>query len=428
MKLEVDAGKTLLVDGPASLMVLSGKAEVLGAPLKNESRIVVREGKRLPIEVKSKALFELSLGENAKYEQVDGSTVPKTWQKVVDEILSEISSKRPYSVMVMGEVDSGKTTFCTFLANKALKEKLKVAVIDGDLGQSDVGPPSTIGYCILKKPIKDLFDVNAKNAYFIGLTSPGRVMNEVIQGLSKLKDEALRNGAEFLIINTDGWVEGEEAANYKLRLVNVLEPDVVVGIQQEYELLHILGGIGGTKVHIVESPSAIRKRDREKRKILRELSYKKYLKGGKVQSFLISWLKLEGTLLGKGMFPHKERMREIEQILGIHPWYCEETSNTLLLVLGRSQRVSEESLKRLEKSIGKRLKVIREGEENGLLVAIKDINGMFLGIGILEGIDYRRRAIKIYTPVVKGIHTISIGQVKLDREGKELGVCAVFTE
>ncbi|RLI21804.1 hypothetical protein DRO54_02715 [Candidatus Bathyarchaeota archaeon] len=428
MKVEVEAGKTLLVDGPASVDLLSGKAEVLAAPIKRGNRIVVRHGKRLPFEIKSNATFEIMLGEGASYEEVEGSTIPENWVKAVNEIISEAKSNTPLTVMIMGEVDSGKTSFCTYLANVAIREKLRVAVIDGDLGQSDIGPPSTIGYSILNKCVKDLFDVDADNACFIGLTSPGTATTKVIEGLSKLKEEVERKEAQLIIINTDGWVEGEDAASYKLRLVETLKPHIVVGLQQSDELLHILSGIGNAKVYTVDSPSAIKKRDREKRKILRELSYKKYLRGAKIQSFLISWINLEGTLLGKGITPSRERMRQIESILGVKPWYCEETQKTLIIVLGRNKWVPEENLKKLEEAIKKRIKVFREGEESGLIVSLKDINGRFLGIGILQGIDYRRRAIKIYTPVEKGIHTVRIGQVKLDREGKELGVCTVFTE
>ncbi len=428
MKVEVEAGKTLLVDGPASVDVISGKVEVLAAPIKKGKRIVIRHGKRLPFEAKSNASFEIMLGEGASYEEVECSTIPENWTKTVGEIVSEAKAANPFTVMVMGEVDSGKTSFCTFLANMAIKEKLKVAVIDGDLGQSDIGPPSTIGYSILDKCVKDLFDVDAENAYFIGLTSPGTATTKVIEGLFKLKDEVTKRKAELIIINTDGWIEGEDAASYKLRLVESLKPQVVVGIQQSDELLHILTGIGNAKVYTVDSPSAIKKRDREKRRILRELSYKKYLRGGKIQSFLISWINLEGTLLGKGIQPSRERMRQIESILGVKPWYCEETQRTLIIVLGRNKWVPEENIRKLEEATKKRIKIFREGEESGLIVSLKDINGKFLGIGILQGIDYRRRAIKIYTPVNKGIHTVRIGQVKLDREGKELGICTIFTE
>lgn len=54
MKHVVEKGKTLLVDGPASVSLLSGKISVLGAPLQISEKLVVREGKRLPLWVKKK--------------------------------------------------------------------------------------------------------------------------------------------------------------------------------------------------------------------------------------------------------------------------------------------------------------------------------------------------------------------------------------
>jgi hypothetical protein len=41
MNKTVEKGKTLLIDGPASVHFVSGYAEVLGAPLKTGERIVV---------------------------------------------------------------------------------------------------------------------------------------------------------------------------------------------------------------------------------------------------------------------------------------------------------------------------------------------------------------------------------------------------
>ena len=49
MKHVFKKGKTLLVDGPASVSLLSGKISVLGAPLQRGEKLIVREGKRLNV-------------------------------------------------------------------------------------------------------------------------------------------------------------------------------------------------------------------------------------------------------------------------------------------------------------------------------------------------------------------------------------------
>jgi len=423
MKRRIKKGKTLLVDGPASVELISGGAEVLGATFKKGDKIVIRDGKRVPFEVKRSSTFNLMVAENASLEEIDGSTVPVSWETASEEI---VSMKKPNTVMIMGEVDSGKTSFCVYLANEALKRKLKVAVIDGDLGQSDIGPPSTIGFCQITVPVRDLFELEAENAYFFGVTSPSSVISKVITRLTSLSNTVSGADVDFLILNTDGWVDGEDAIKYKIELTKSVAPDVVVGIQGKNELVPILSALKDVKTIAVDSPSVIRKRDREKRKILRQLSYKKYLKGAKVQSFSLNWIRVEGALLTSNNHPITERVEKIRDLLGTSPLYYEETLTTALVVLWKNQWLDEAQIKMVEEVLGKKVSVTREGEEEGLLVGLENEGGSFLGIGIIRGIDYKRRVMKVYTPVNGAVSTVSVGQVKLDEKGRELGMGQVF--
>ena len=70
MTLVVDQGKTLLIDGPISVNLISGKINILGAPLKIGENLVIREGKRLPLNVKKNAVLKLKLGKGASVNEV----------------------------------------------------------------------------------------------------------------------------------------------------------------------------------------------------------------------------------------------------------------------------------------------------------------------------------------------------------------------
>ena len=48
-------------------------------------------------------------------------------------------------VLVIGATDVGKSTFCRFLIERGVTSKLKVGFVDADVGQSQIGPPTTIG-------------------------------------------------------------------------------------------------------------------------------------------------------------------------------------------------------------------------------------------------------------------------------------------
>jgi polynucleotide 5'-hydroxyl-kinase GRC3/NOL9 len=360
MNRTVERSKTLLVDGPASVSVISGKVEVFGFSVKNVSRIVIREGKRLPFAVSEKADFDVLLGESASVEEVDGNTIPQSWIESVDVLGS--FQKKPVIAMVLGKADSGKTSFCTYLINRLINEKQKVAVLDGDLGQSDIGPPCAVAYAFVTKPVTDLFMLKAENAFFVGFTSPSEAVDKTVRGMALMKQEILDKAADFVVVNTDGWVEGEEAVEYKLRLVEELNPDVIFCMQQKDELAPLLVALEKFRKSMVESPLTIRQRNREKRRDLREFGYIKYLADAKVKTWALKLLTIE-----------EQSGAQIRQI----------------------------------------------GEE-GLLLGLYDSQREFLGIGILRKVDYERKALKVLTSISTRPSSIALGKVRLDEKVKEI--------
>ncbi len=420
---EVKANKTLLINGPASVRLVSGEAEILGAPLGIDEKIIIRNGKRTPFYVKKEATFDITHIRDPVIEEAEGNTIPASWLKVAEETLV---LKKPTVIMIMGEVDSGKTSLCTFLANTATKAKRSVAVIDADLGQSDIGPAATIGLAYINRPIKDFFNLQADDIYFVGLTSPSGAVEHVVRSISDFKTRVLQRNRDFLVINTDGWVEGEEAAEYKSILTETIAPSAVIGIEQEKELTPILSKLKKPSVLIVEPSTAVKKRDRERRKTLRELSYKKYLKNVKVEAFPLSWIKIEGMYSSQSLFLTNERLKKIETVLGIHPAFCEETVEAIWIVLRRNQRLSFEKLQKAEEAFKKKIQVMQNGDERGLIVGLHDAENKFLGLGIISSIDYNRKVMKVSTPVTKEVVTIRVGRVKLDDEYQEVDTAATL--
>ncbi len=416
----VEKGKTLLVDGPASVSVTSGQVEVFGLKTNVANKIVIREGKRLPFAVNETAAFSISLAEKGSMEEVDGNTVPASWVKAYEDV-SNLQVK-PATVMVLGNVDSGKTSFCTYLINRLLDKKKKIAVLDGDLGQSDVGPPCTVSYAFVTKPITDLFGLQAKNAIFIGATSPNGTADRVVDGLIQLRNEITANSPDFIVANSDGWTDGEEAVKYKVRLVEKINPDVLLCLQQKDELTPILSSLEKFRKIAVESPSVISQRTGEKRKNLRELGYKKYLRNAKVQSFPLSWLRIEDNeLFGLSKtYQNPAIAGKIYNLLGMKPLHFVEQTDRISVIIGKRRWINADNLKKVEEEMKKKVVVIRKGEEEGLLIALHNGEGRFLGIGVIQEIEYLRKNLKILTPVSQDVAMAVIGKVKLDKNMKEI--------
>jgi polynucleotide 5'-hydroxyl-kinase GRC3/NOL9 len=383
-------------------------------------KVVIREGKRLPFVVEEKATFDISLGENASAEEVDGNTIPPSWLKSFEELL-KIQAK-PVTAIVLGTVDSGKTSFCTYLLNKLLREKKKIAILDGDLGQSDIGPPCAVAYNFVTKPITDLFNLEAKNAFFVGVTSPSIAISKVIEGLTSLKREILGNNPDFIVINTDGWVEGEEAVNYKIQLIEELKPDIIFCIQQKDELTPFFNALEKFATVVVDSPPAIKQRSREKRRNLRELGYTKYLRNAKVQSLPLNWLKIEENgLFGlAGTHENTRQARKIYELLGMKPLHLAELKDRIFIVIGRRRWIDEDNIKKVEEFTKKKMVVTRKGEEEDTLMALYNAERRFLGIGVLKEVDYTRKTLKVLTPVMKEISIVALGKVRLDKNLKEI--------
>lgn len=420
MRQTIERGKTLLVDGPACISLYSGALRAFGAPIKVGDHIIVRRGRRIPLEALEDSEIELLLGNSASYSLIDEDPIPTSWKEAASKI---VGTGECMKIAVLGSVDSGKTSFCTYLANVALNAGRNVALIDGDLGQSDVGPPGTLGLSFVRKPLVDPFNLQPNSIVFVGVTSPSSVIEPTINGLVELVGRALAAGSDFIVVNTDGWVEGFDAVNYKLRLIKSLQPNFVVVLQDKDELKPMVDLLTGLEISIinVETPKNVKKRDRETRKLIRESSYRRFLRDAKVRSYPLSWVKVDGCLGIRGKQDQALRKR-VDEILGDKVVYCESYQDSIILVLREGAVLSSEERAKISAEFNKPLRVMCRGDERGLMVALEDERGCFLGIGTINCIDFDRGTIKIYTNVDGPISRIRVGQIRLDERGNEIEI------
>ena len=416
--LTLEKGKTLLVDGPARVHLQSGKASVLGAQVEGGEQLVVRRGKCMPILGLVDCKVDLTLGENASQTIHGENTIPSSWLQATEKILA---CEEPTTVLVVGSVDCGKTGFCTFLANLAFGKKQKIVIVDGDMGQSDIGPPGTVSFANFDEPVTDLFKLRSEKLKFIGVTSPSGKIEAVLDAVSNLRQKVAEQSADFVIVNTDGWVQGEVAAKYKVDLTKRVAPDLIVAVQCEEELSPILSELKEFQVMVIESPPIIKKRDQETRKLLRESAYKKYLKDAKVRSFPLSWVAVEGDLKINGNNGSPLR-KQIENILGKEVLFCQDEPDRITIMLGKTATMNEEHVKKLESELGKHVMLLRWGDEEGLLVALEDANDKVLGLGTIGAVDFDKGTIVLNTSVEEPVSKIIVGQIRLDAEGHEIGL------
>ena len=142
--------------------------------------------------------------------------------------------------MMIGAPDTGKTTMSMTLITEALAKGRTVAYVDGDLGQTTVGPPTCVGLKWLRSPDEldhlDAFD----DLRFVGGITPDRYRLQQVTGVASLVDSA-RVDADLIVIDTTGAVSGVVGQTLKYHKVELCRPDVVVALQRGSEMEPLVG-------------------------------------------------------------------------------------------------------------------------------------------------------------------------------------------
>ena len=271
MRYELSPKNTVIVRGPASVILLAGQATILGGPFAPHHRKIVATQKQLPIETESRAELEVTLGEPAEIFEIPGSTIPPSWRRAA----STLEQMQEGEVVILGPPDVGKSTLCIYLVNKLLQGGQSLRVIDADIGQADMGPPTTITCAAPTQPIASLQEMPPERRLFIGDISPSGVERKLISGIGRL---STKNEKLLTIINTDGWVADLNAIPYKINLLGAVGPNLVLGLAYSNELEPILDGVRFPSMRIEASKDAL-KRSRVDRRSVRVDAYRRFLEG-----------------------------------------------------------------------------------------------------------------------------------------------------
>ncbi len=157
--------------------------------------------------------------------------------------------------MVVGAADTGKSTFAHWLFERlsALSQGA-LAFLDGDPGQSTLGPPTTVTLLVRQSGDAGFLWSGRRWRRFVGSTTPRNHEIALLTSVGRLTEVARSRKTHVTIYDTSGLIDPNQGGiELKLAKIDLLRPDTVVAIRLRHELDPLLGSLRRSKrSHLVE--------------------------------------------------------------------------------------------------------------------------------------------------------------------------------
>jgi len=269
-------------------------------------------------------------------------------------------------VVLIGGIDTGKTSFGLNIAEAARSRGMRVAYVDADIDHPTVGPPACVGlkFCHGLERVDKETIATADALSFVGSVTPRGHAFALATATAHLVALARDVGAELIVVDTSDYISGVYAELLKYRKLQLVRPDAVVGFQRGEELEPILSTVArffSIPVTGLKVAPGVRERSVEERAAYREAKLRSYFPPP-----LSRW-RVKPTVFMPTLPPEIDPARL-----------------------------------------------------DGLIVGLDDGKGSCLGIGVLE-FDQEERVLRMVSSVAEPARGLLLGTVRITTEGQVIG-------
>ncbi len=304
------------------------------------------------------------------------------------QVLSRALARRPGVVLFLGASDTGKTTFLRATASHLAQTGIfPLAVVDADIGQSTIGPPTTVGLTLVTKDNRRILlsgRLPCQAMRFVGAFSPVGHLLQTIVATKKLVDKALSRGAKAVLVDTTGLIAQSVGFQLKLNKIQLLEPSHVVALQREGELEALLSALArwpGLTVHRLAVSDHVRTRSPAERYRYRTSCFALYFRDATRVSLETGKLSILSPPTGLSKL----------------------TTESFPPVILPGSFPSQSFV--------------------GCLLGLNNARNETLGLGLLERVTHRGEKMAVLTPLRNStrVRIVQVANIRLARTGEELG-------
>jgi polynucleotide 5'-hydroxyl-kinase GRC3/NOL9 len=342
------------------------------------------------------------------------------WQQVVDELVASRDT-----VLVLGGIDSGKTTLCSLLLKLKHQAGMRMGFVDLDAGQTTVGPPAAFSSVLISKPYELLHELTPDSLAFLGDVSPVRHVALALSGARRVLDDLMPLQPDSIVIDTDGYVSGWHGRAYKLMLIDLLRPQAIVALQRKDELAPILDALrrrADWKLHELPVPQPILRKSPPFRAQYRRAAFARYFERAQSHTLPLDQFSFIGRRLGGGQPISEARRRYLADQVRAELLHAEMVGDSLHLIV--RQPLSDAQIETLMTLAGvDKLVMLPQSAYHNLLVGLIDYTGRCYGLGLIESLDFKARTLGVLSPVrsVNPVRWVQLGYLRILSDGTELG-------
>ena len=185
------------------------------------------------------------------------------------------------TLMVVAPPDRGKTTLIRLLTSFFVSQGKKVGWVYSDLGQSNVGPPTTVGMIMVSKKFPLSLRERLFTPYFrfVGDVTPEKRIEATALYAAELAKMA-SSKSQVTLIDTCGLIFSLSGLRLKMLKMKSIKPELVLGIGYDEEF-EVLKKFYGDQFWTLPPSSQTSRKDYEKRRSYRERLFSLYFSSGK---------------------------------------------------------------------------------------------------------------------------------------------------